>query len=90
MDSKIIYIFIWVMLLYIISSISDLKKDIAHINANINKIAEKVEVPNTLDDELKKLILEGKKIEAVKNYRVATGAGLVEAKEYIDFLSERK
>jgi ribosomal protein L7/L12 len=31
----------------------------------------------------------GKKIEAIKHYRAATGAGLREAKEYVDELERR-
>jgi hypothetical protein len=40
--------------------------------------------------ELKKLIEENKKIKAIKQYRVITGLGLKEAKEYIDLLSQEK
>lgn len=39
-------------------------------------------------DELKVLIEKGQKVKAIKEYRVATGVGLKEAKEYIDLLSE--
>jgi len=48
-------------------------------------------VPDTIteniDEELKILISEGKKIKAIKKYRMATGIGLKEAKDYIDRLS---
>ena len=74
--------------LWIVSSISQIRSDIKRININLNKIAEQVGVPDTITDELKNLILEGKKVEAIKRYRIATGLGLKEAKEYIDFLSE--
>lgn len=74
--------------LWIISSISQMRSDITRININLNKIAEQVGVPDTITDELKSLILEGKKIEAIKKYRIATGLGLKEAKEYIDSLSK--
>jgi len=70
------------------SSISLMRKDINRINANINKIAKQVGVPDTITDELKRLLIEGRKIEAIKRYRMATGAGLIEAKEYVDSLSK--
>ena len=70
------------------SSISLMRKDINRINTNINKIAKQVGVPDTITDELKRLLIEGRKIEAIKRYRLATGAGLIEAKEYVDSLSK--
>lgn len=74
--------------LWIVSSISQMRSDIKRINVNLNKIAEQVGVPDIITDELKSLILEGKKVEAIKKYRMATGLGLKEAKEYIDSLSK--
>lgn len=81
----------------IISSIvskrsNQLKRDIAHMKETLNNIAKQVGVPDTADEQLKesllKLISEGEEIKAVKEYRIATGAGLLEAKQYIDKLSE--
>lgn len=76
------------LLLWIVSSINQVRSDITRININLNKIAEQVGVSDTIMDELKSLILEGKKVEAIKKYRIATGLGLKEAKEYIDSLSK--
>ncbi|WP_138206968.1 ribosomal protein L7/L12 [Haloimpatiens lingqiaonensis] len=84
----IFYIVVAGLLLWIVSSISQMRSDITRININLNKIAEQVGVPDTITDELKSLILEGKKVEAIKKYRIATGFGLKEAKEYIDSLSK--
>jgi len=39
-----------------------------------------------LDQELTRLVAEGKKIEAIKRYREATSVGLAEAKTYVDQL----
>ncbi|HLG76528.1 MAG TPA: ribosomal protein L7/L12 [Ktedonobacteraceae bacterium] len=39
-------------------------------------------------DELQRLILAGKKIEAIKYYREQTGAGLREAKDAVDWLDD--
>lgn len=78
------------LLIIIVASIKQMQSDIARINKNLNKIAKQVGVEDTITDELKGLLLEGKRIEAVKKYRIATGAGLVEAKEYVDSLKEQE
>lgn len=54
-------------------------------NTNIKDINKKV------DDELKKLLKEQKKIQAVKRLKQETGMELKEAKKYVDDLeSEEK
>lgn len=77
--------FIW-----LIATITQIQKDLSRMNLTLNKIAKQVGVPDTVTDELKILISEGKNIEAVKKYRMTTGAGLLEAKEYVDSLNELK
>ena len=41
-----------------------------------------------MDIEVRALVAEGMKIQAVKKYRMVTGAGLKEASDYIKSLSE--
>jgi len=41
-----------------------------------------------LDQELTRLVAEGKKIEAIKRYREATSVGLAEAKTYVETLEK--
>ncbi|MBU3216035.1 ribosomal protein L7/L12 [Clostridium estertheticum] len=76
------------LLIGIEGNISLIRSDIKRINTNVNRIVEQVGVPDTVTDELKSLILEGKRIKAIKRYREVTGLGLIEAKEYVDLLSE--
>ncbi|MBU3181893.1 ribosomal protein L7/L12 [Clostridium psychrophilum] len=78
------------LLIGIEGSISQIRSDIKRINTNVNRIAQQVGVPDTVTDELKSLLLEGKKIKAIKKYREVTGFGLIEAKEYVDSLIELK
>ncbi len=77
----------------IVSNISQLRSDIARINVTLDKIAKQVGVTDTftenIDVELKNLISEGKRIKAIKKYRMVTGVGLKEGKEYVDSLSEQ-
>lgn len=57
-------------------------------NYRVNKKSTQIEVSDTvlenMNVELRNLIAEGKKIKAIKKYRMVTGLGLKEAKEYID------
>lgn len=94
MDDKTIWIIVGCAMLGIIFSIvSQLQKDIARINASLYRIEKHIGVQNpeaeNIDEELRELISQGKKVRAVKRYRIATGLGLKEAKEYVDRLSER-
>ncbi len=85
-----------------VNNITKMRIDIERMNITLNKIANKVGIPSEIglpgeigvsDEimaELKSLILEGKKIKAIKKYRMATGIGLKEGKDYIDALSEKE
>lgn len=93
MDYKIIWlIFGMGAILSLSSVISQLRNDVARINITLDKIAKQIGVSDTViqnvDGELKDLISQGKKVKAIKKYRMVTGIGLKEAKEYIDLLSE--
>jgi len=74
----------------ILSIISQMRSDIARINLTLHKVAKQVGVPDTITNELQSLISAGKKVEAIKKYRMVTGLGLKEAKEYVDFLGEQE
>ena len=88
MSEGIIILIIGGMLLYIMANIIQLKDDVGRTQRTLNKIVEHLNIPDNIDEELKKLILNGKEIQAVKKYRYETGASLVEAKKYIDTLKE--
>lgn len=81
-----------VIIISLASSISQLKADVDLIKMKLNTISKHVDLPDLTNNELKiivlELILKGEKIKAIKEYRLATGAGLLEAKQYIDHLSK--
>ena len=83
-----------VLLISISSAIIQLRSNVARINITLDKIAKQIGVPDTIteniDAELKGLISEGKNIKAIKKYRMVTGLGLKEAKEYVDLLNEQE
>jgi len=68
---------------YIFISMSHYQKD-----NKPNKIEMPEAVLKDMDIELKNLIAEGQKIQAIKKCRMVTGLGLKEAKDYVDLLSE--
>ena len=74
-------------------NVSNQKDQIKILNNKLNKIINHLEIEddelNKINDELNKLIIEGKKVKAVKLYRMTTGAGLKESKEYIDDLADK-
>lgn len=91
MDEKYLVIIIGVAFITILTSmVSELKSDINRMNQTLEKIAKQVGVTGTviqnIDEELINLILQGKKIKAIKRYRMVTGIGLKEAKDYVDSL----
>lgn len=58
---------------------------INHMDKKLNRIMEHLGI----DEELKELIADDKRIPAIKRLREETGMGLKEAKEYVDNLEER-
>lgn len=95
MNNEIIWIIIVGFgLLSLVSIITQLRTDIVRMNTTLDKIAKHVGVPDIvtedIKDELKSLISEGKNVKAIKKYRMLTGLGLKEAKEYVDRVSTEK
>lgn len=55
-----------------------------------DKDFEKLIIPeDDVNEELKKLVNDGEYLDAVKKYRQATGTGLRESKEYIDYIRDK-
>ncbi|WP_342043563.1 ribosomal protein L7/L12 [Bacillus sp. OTU2372] len=82
------------LLMSTISAISQLRSELARVNNTLNKIAKQVGVPDEVtadvQTELMSLIADGKKIKAIKRYRMVTGHGLKESKEYVDSLTSER
>ncbi|QNU66024.1 ribosomal protein L7/L12 [Ruminiclostridium herbifermentans] len=90
MDSKYIFSVIGIaLLLLILIAINQLIKSVKRINLTLDKIAQKIGVADPAGDDLiKSLIVDCKKIEAIKRYRELTGAGLKEAADYVEKLTQ--
>ena len=71
-----------------------LRNEVKIMRGTLNRIAERVGVTEIVTkeekEELKRLLSEGKNVQAVRRCREITGLGLKEAKEYVDGLVRRK
>ncbi|MDK0573150.1 ribosomal protein L7/L12 [Clostridium perfringens] len=80
--------------IFLISSVGQLRNEVKLMRETLNRIVERVGVTEILTkeetDELRRLVSEGKSVEAVRRCREITGLGLKEAKEYVDGLGEEK
>lgn len=92
MSDTIMWIFTAGILLSLIASVMQLREEISRMKKTLDNIAMQVGLPDPINKELKEtllnLVLEGEKVKAIKEYRKATGSDLIEAKRYIDHLSE--
>ncbi|MDM0905511.1 ribosomal protein L7/L12 [Clostridium perfringens] len=83
-----------IMIMILVSVISQMRNDLKHMRITLDKIAEKfgaIEIVTKEEkEELKRLVSEGKNVEAVRRCREITGLGLKEAKEYVDGIGEEK
>ena len=53
-----------------------------------DKETNKISLPSKIDKKLKRLVLKGNKVEAVKQVTQLTGAGLRLSKDYVDKLAK--
>ena len=76
-----------IVLLLASSDPSDAK--IKHMDKKLDQIMDYLGIEDVnIDEELKELIADNKKIPAIKRLRQETGMGLKEAKEYVDNLED--
>ena len=80
--------------MFLIASVGQLRNEVKLMRGTLNRIAERVGVTEIVTkeekEELKRLVSEGKNVQAVRRCREITGLGLKEAKEYVDGLDEEK
>lgn len=78
-------LFVIIFMLY--DKLTKLEMRFNRMKATLDQIANQVEVPeHPINDELRKLIKEGKGVQAVKKAREVLGLSLLEAKQYVDAL----
>ena len=84
------YILIMISFLIIISlaaKVEKLEGRIKRIQFTLDQLTQQSGLPeNPINDELRKLIKDGKDVKAIKKARETLGLSLLEGKEYIDKL----
>lgn len=74
----------------LVTSPSSSEFKISYMDKKLNRIMEHLGIEEiNIDKELKELILNDKKILAIKRLREETGMGIKEAKEYVDNLEKK-
>lgn len=78
-------LFVIIFMLY--DKLTKLEMRFNRMKATLDQIANQVEVSeHPINDELRKLLKEGKDVQAVKKAREVLGLSLLEAKQYVDAL----
>ncbi|WP_166242704.1 hypothetical protein [Paenibacillus turpanensis] len=81
----------FVAVIYLLLTVIRLESRIKRMSYKLEQVAQKVGVPEApIDDDLRTLVREGKRIEAVKKAREVLGLSLTEAKQYVDSLDQDK
>jgi len=75
---------------YLLFINSKMDERIKGMKMSLDYMRKAMDLPeDPINDELRKLIREGKKVKAVKKAREALGLSLVEGKKYVDALGMR-
>jgi ribosomal protein L7/L12 len=83
----LLLVIVFVLITTVIDKLNKLENRMKNIKITIDQIANVVEVPeHPINDELRKLLKEGKEIQAIREVRTVLGLSLLEAKHYVDAL----
>ena len=78
------------IIVLLVTSSDPSNQKIKYMDKKLDKIMDYLGIEDlNIDEELKELIADNKKIPAIKRLRQETGMGLKEAKEYVDNLDEK-
>lgn len=83
----LLLIIVFVLITTVIDKLNKLENRMKNIKITLDQIATVIEVPeHPINNELRKLINEGKEIQAIREVRTVLGLSLLEAKLYVDDL----
>ncbi|MFD4704143.1 hypothetical protein ACFWM3_04660 [Gottfriedia sp. NPDC058432] len=84
----LLLIIVFVLITTVIDKLNKLENRMKNIKITLDQIATVIEVPehHPINNELRKLINEGKEIQAIREVRTVLGLSLLEAKQYVDTL----
>lgn len=80
-------IIIFMLITTVTTKLNSLETQIKSLKFTLDQVANQVEVPeHPINDELRKMLKEGKEVKAIKEARQILGLSLLEAKQYVDKL----
>lgn len=83
----LLLVIVFVLIKTVIDKLNKIENRMKNIKVTLDQIATVVEVPeHPINNELRKLLKEGKEIQAIKEVRTILGLSLLEAKQYVDAL----
>lgn len=78
---------IFVLITTVSSKLNSLEIRIRSLKFTLDQVANQVDVPeHPINEKLRRLLNEGKGVQAVKEARQVLGLSLLEAKQYVDDL----
>ena len=88
MDEKALIAILGCLIVCLYTVVGSFEKKLNKIEMKLDKIIDINEesLDGEIEEEIEKLVKEGNLVRAIKIYRMETGVGLKEAKEYIDEL----
>ena len=80
-------VIIFVLITTVSSKLNSLETRIKSLKFTLDQVANQVDVPeHPINKKLRRLLKEGKGVQAVKETRQVLGLSLLEAKQYVDDL----
>ncbi|MEE6449060.1 hypothetical protein RAH41_00640 [Gottfriedia acidiceleris] len=83
----LVLVIVFVLFTTVIDKLNKLENRMKNRKVTLDQIAKVVEVPeHPINNDLCKLLQEGKEIQAIREVRSVLGLSLLEAKQYVDAL----
>lgn len=83
----VLLVIVFILVTTVIDKLNKLENRMKTIKITLDQIANVVEVPeHPINNDLRKLLNEGKEIESIREVRAVLGLSLLEAKQYVDAL----
>ena len=78
---------IFMLITTVTTKLNSLETQIKSLKFTLDQVANQVEVPeHPINDQLRKMLKEGKEVQAIKEARRVLGLSLLGAKQYVDKL----
>ncbi|MFF2879200.1 hypothetical protein ACFVR2_23195 [Gottfriedia sp. NPDC057991] len=80
----LLLIIVFVLITTVIDKLNKLENRMKNLKITLDQIATVIKVPeHPINNELRKLMNEGKEIQAIREVRTVLGLSLLEAKHYV-------